>query len=194
MSQPRREKFEPNEIVEVWTGAATGEPYPPPANATWKRARVLEARGAYVQIEWLDERGCCPVVPPAAIRKVVVSSEEFDVFGEAHLTDVPGYAASWGACALTLVPRPTRDVRGADGVPLEFVVRATFGDSRDLEFGVRFEGQFRILAIESVRWTGDPTRDRQIWNARFDKHRGLLDRCVEIARAGGNPADEDRTI
>lgn len=59
-----------DEIVEAWTGAALGSPFPPPPDAVWERARVLEVRGDAVQVAWLSERPGCPVLPPAAVRKV----------------------------------------------------------------------------------------------------------------------------
>jgi hypothetical protein len=59
------------EVVEVWTGAAIGSPFPPPPNAVWERARVVEVREDAVQIEWLSNRPGMPVLPPAAVRKML---------------------------------------------------------------------------------------------------------------------------
>lgn len=64
-----RPTYEIDEVVEAWTGAAVGSPFPPPPNAQWERARVLEVRDDAVQITWLGERPGCPVLPPSAVRK-----------------------------------------------------------------------------------------------------------------------------
>lgn len=62
-------KTQAGDVVEVWTGAALGSPFPPPEDATWAPARVVEVRGDSAQVEWIGRRPGMPIVPPAAIRK-----------------------------------------------------------------------------------------------------------------------------
>ena len=57
-----------NDIVEVWTGAAIGSPYPPKPGDRWDEAKVVEARGGSFQIAWTSNRPGMPWVPAAAIR------------------------------------------------------------------------------------------------------------------------------
>jgi hypothetical protein len=57
-----------DDIVEVWTGAAVGSPYPPRPGDTWLEARVLEVKGQSYQIAWTGPRPGCPWVARAAVR------------------------------------------------------------------------------------------------------------------------------
>jgi len=57
-----------NDIVEVWTGAAVGSPYPPQPGDRWDEARVLEVKDGSFQISWTGPRPGAPWVPSAAVR------------------------------------------------------------------------------------------------------------------------------
>jgi hypothetical protein len=58
-----------DDIVEVWTGAAIGSPYPPRPGDPWLEARVVEVKGGSFQIAWTGTRPGMPWVPRAAIRR-----------------------------------------------------------------------------------------------------------------------------
>lgn len=57
-----------DDIVEVWTGAVIGSPYPPQPGDRWEEARVLEAKDDSYWISWVGLRPGCPWVPRAAVR------------------------------------------------------------------------------------------------------------------------------
>lgn len=59
-----------NDIVEVWTGAPMGSPYPPQPGDRWEEARVLEVKGDSYYVTWLSKRPGALWVPPRAIRKI----------------------------------------------------------------------------------------------------------------------------
>lgn len=58
-----------DDVVEVWTGAATGSPYPPKPGDRWEEATVMEAKGDSYQISWNSSRAGMPWVPRMAIRE-----------------------------------------------------------------------------------------------------------------------------
>lgn len=57
-----------DDIVEVWTGAATGSPFPPKPGDRWDEARVVEVKDGSAQITWTSSRPGMPWVPLAAVR------------------------------------------------------------------------------------------------------------------------------
>ena len=58
------------DIIEVWTGAAIGSPYPPQVGDSWAKAEVVENKGGRFQISWQSNRPGLLWVPPAAVRGV----------------------------------------------------------------------------------------------------------------------------
>lgn len=63
-----RREIRENDIVEVWTGAAIGSPYPPQPGDTWLEAEVVEVKGDSYWIRWTGARSGMPWVSRAAIR------------------------------------------------------------------------------------------------------------------------------
>lgn len=57
-----------DDIVEVWTGAALGSPYPPQRGDRWDEARVLEVKGGTYYVSWTSSRPGAFWAPPAAVR------------------------------------------------------------------------------------------------------------------------------
>lgn len=68
-------RIKKDDIVEVWTGAALGSPYPPQPGDTWLEARIVEVKGDSFQIAWTGARPGMPWVARAAVRECKNSGE-----------------------------------------------------------------------------------------------------------------------
>lgn len=61
--------YEEGQEVLVWTGAATGTPYPPRKGDRWDPATIVEVKRDTAQIAWVGQRPGMPWVPSWAIKE-----------------------------------------------------------------------------------------------------------------------------